>query len=252
MSLTFTGAVPVPKAQTAPLNVLITGAARGLGFGFVQQYAEAHPSNIVLAGVRKANPQLTALASTHSNIHIIPLDVSDEASVKASVTQVSGLVPHLDVLINNAAIASVEALDPLTTSAHTFNQVLTTNVTGIHSVTLAYLPLLRLSADAKVANIGSVIGSNTHAAMFGQPLIAYGVSKAAVNYLTTCFRHAVPEVTFLSLHPGWVATDMGSVVGAPPTRPQDSVQAVRYYIAEKTIKDSGAYVDCMTGDSIPF
>ena len=254
MALTFpTGAsVPVLKPQSTPLNVLITGAARGLGFGFVQQYAEANASNIVLAGVRKANPELTAFAASHPNVHVITIDVSDEASVKASVAQVSRFVKHLDLLINNAAISPVEALDPFATSAATFNEVLITNITGIHSVTQAYLPLLRQSSNAKVANIGSVLGSNVHAAMFGKPLIAYGLSKTAVNYLTTCFKHAVPEVTFLSLHPGWVATDMGSVVGAPPTRPQDSVQACRYFIAEKSIKDSGAYIDCMTGDALPF
>ena len=49
------------------------------------------------------------------------------------------------------------------------------------------------------------------------------------QYLTIAFRHALPDVTFLALHPGWVDTDMGSVVGAPPTKPSESVQALRDY-----------------------
>ena len=45
---------------------------------------------------------------------------------------------------------------------------------------------------------------------------------------------------------------MGSVVGAPPTKPSESVQALRYYIATRDIKHSGDFIDCMTGNIIPF
>ena len=252
MALTFKGPVPVPAAQTSPLNVFITGAARGLGFAFVQQYAEAHPGNIVLAGIRKPSPELTAFVAAHSNVHVVHIDVDSEDSVKASVHETEKHVKRLDVLINNAAVSPQEAVNPLTTTAKVFNSVINTNVTGTLTTTLAYLPLLKAASGAKVVNVGSILGSNQYVNEFGSPLISYGVSKAAINYLTMCFRYAVPEVTFLSVHPGWCATDMGSVVGAPPTRPQDSVQAVRFYIQQKTIKNTGEFIDCMTGELLPF
>lgn len=48
-------------------------------------------------------------------------------------------------------------------------------------------------------------------------------------------------------------TDMGSAGGgSPPTKVEDSVQAIRHYIAEKTAKDTGSFFDAMTGRIIPF
>ena len=54
--------------------------------------------------------------------------------------------------------------------------------------------------------MSSALGSNAFANAFGAPTVSYGLSKAALNYLNTAFRYAEPNVTFLSIHPGWVAT----------------------------------------------
>ena len=255
MSLTFVGPVPVVPPQSGPLTVLITGSSRGLGLELVRQYATAHADNVVFAGVRKPAQatELASIAAAHSNVHIVTIDVDSEESIQASVPIVERFTSRLDVLVNNAAISPPEALSPLKTTAADFNRVMNTNVTGTMATTLAYVPLLQRSkVGAKVANISSLLGSNMQAAEFGQPLISYGVSKAALTYLTTCFKYAVPDVTFLALHPGWVATEMGSVVGAPPTQIKDSVAALRYYIATRDQAHSGDFIDCMTGNAIPF
>ena len=101
--LPLKGPAPVPKPQSSPLSILITGASRGLGLQFVQQYSQAHDKNIVFAGVR--NPasatELNAFAALRSNVHIIPLDVDDEQSIRDSVKHVEKVIDRLDVLINN-------------------------------------------------------------------------------------------------------------------------------------------------------
>ena len=256
MSLTFSGPVPIVPAQQSALTVLITGSSRGLGLELVRQYATAHKDNVVFAGARNPDKagQLQALAKAHSNVHVVELDVDSDKSIKASVLAVERHASHVDVLINNAAISPVEgARTPLQTTSADFDRVFHTNVTGTLATTLAYIPLLQRSkVGAKVANISSLLGSNLQAAEFGAPFMAYGVSKAAVTYLTTCFKHAVPDVAFLALHPGWVATEMGSVAGAPPTHIEDSVSALRYYIATRSLSHSGDFIDCMTGNIIPF
>lgn len=46
---------------------------------------------------------------------------------------------------------------------------------------------------------------------------------------------------------------MGSSGGrSPPTKVEDSVQAIRYYIGEKSVKSSGEFVDVLTGDIVPY
>ena len=252
--MSFTGAVPSPAPQASPLSVLVTGAARGIGFELVHQYLQAHPSNVVFAGVRdpEAAPALIRLAAAHpTTLHVIPMDVSNADSVQASLHLVQAQVDHLDHVINNAGqLGDPSSHNPLTATPAHLLFLFTTNVVGAQLVTQTFLPLLLRSPQPKVANVTSRLGSNAFANRQG-PKLGYGVSKAALNYLTTAWRFAAPEVTFLALHPGWVATEMGSSLGKAPVQPHEAAQAIRYYISEKTISNSGEYVDVVSGSIIP-
>ena len=256
MSLAFRGPVPVPAAQTSPLRVLITGASRGIGFELVRQYVDAHADNVVFAAVR--DPQsvtsaaVVAIAAKHPNVHVIPLDVSKEESIRESLSFVTPLTDRLDVVYNNAGIAGES--DPLKVSTEQLTTVFQTNVAGALTVVQTFLPLLRQSAvGAKVIQVSSGLGSNQNANILGIPIAAYGISKAALNYLNTVLSHAITDVTFLSISPGWVETDMGKAGGrAPPTKLKDSVQAIRYYTALKGIKNTGEFFDVMSGEKIPY
>lgn len=259
MAVTFTGAVPVPKAQSSPLSVLITGASRGIGFELVRQYAAAHRDNIVFAGVRTPSKAvaLKQLSEKNGNVHIITLDVDSEDSVKKSVAQVEAVTDHVDLLINNAGVLGEgDSNNTLKVTAQQLNAIFNTNVTGVLLTTQSYLSLLHRSTSPKVVNISTSLGSHVHANKFGAVYAGYGVSKAALNFLTTAFRYSVPDVTFLAVHPGWVSTDMGRAASGgtvePPTTVEGSAQAIRYYVGEKDLASSGEYVDAMTGEIIPF
>jgi len=253
MSLTFSGPVPVPSPQSTPLSILITGASRGIGYTLVRQYAEAHPQNIVLAGVRDpSSQQIQHYASQHKNVHIIHLDVNDVKNIQQSVSSVRLFTDHIDVLINNAG--TMGEGDPKIVTQQEMIRVFQTSVIGPLSVTQSYLPLLHASTvGAKVIQVSSSLGSNQYANALGMPFISYGTSKAALNYVNTVLKSSFPDITFLSIHPGWVDTDMGNEAGStPPTKPQDSAQAIRYYIQNKSKANSGEYLDTMTGNQIPY
>lgn len=254
MALTFKGPVPIPAPQTSGLNILVTGAGRGIGYELVRQYAAAHKDNLVFAGVRDVNTDNVRSLASFANVRVVLVDVVSEESIRASVAAVSAEVNHVDVLIANAGInGTPSARNPTTVSVADFNAVFQTNVVGVLLTIQAYLPLLQRSSNPKVISVGSTLGSNQYVNVFGRPTTSYGVSKAALNYLTSAFRYAVPDVAFLTIHPGWVDTDMGkSAGGSPPTKTEDSAQAIRYYIAEKGIKNTGEYLDCMSGELIPY
>jgi len=254
MSLTFSGAVPVPSAQSSPLSILVTGAARGIGLELVKQYAGAHKKNIVFAGVRNVNNAklVNEFAQSHPNVHVIPLDVSDESSIKASVKHVTSITDHVDVLLNNAGIIGADN-NPSTITASDLLSVLSTNVVGPLLVVQSYLPLLQKSSQpAKIISVSSSLGSNTHGYAFGKPFISYGTSKAALNFLNTQLKHVYPNLVFISVHPGWVDTDMGNEAGKPPTTVADSAQAIIYYTQQQTLANSGRYLDVTTGEELPF
>ena len=54
-------------------------------------------------------------------------------------------------------------------------------------------------------------------------------------------------MAFIAVHPG-----MGSAAGSPPTSISDCVTALRHYVAEKALSNSGDFLDVMTGDVVPF
>ncbi len=45
---------------------------------------------------------------------------------------------------------------------------------------------------------------------------------------------------------------MGKAAGPAPTKLEDSIKALRYYIAEKDISNTGTFLDIMTGKTIPY
>ena len=257
MAFTFSGPVPVPAEQSA-VTVLITGASRGLGLELVRQYARAHVDNVVFAAVRSPEKAsagvLGTIVAAHPNVHIIPLDVADEESVRSSVIHVTRVTDHLDAVINNAAIVGEPAAgDALTATSAQLTAVFTTNVAGPLVVIQTFLPLLQRSTQsAKVLNVNSAAGSNSLAGRYGKPTLSYGVSKAALTFLNTAFRYSVPSVAFLTVSPGWMDTDMGNSRAKAPTSVSDVAQAIRYYLQVKGAANSGEYFDIMTGDSIPY
>jgi len=243
-------------ATTAsPLAVLITGAARGIGFELVRQYA-ADARNTVIAAVRDPThaEHLNELAKQHRNVPVITMDVSDEASIKSSLVKVQGITDHLNVLINNAGILNHDADDTaLALKKKDFIELFTVNVVGPLEVIQTFIPLLRSQSPAAVvANISTGLASNVVSVQWGAKSAGYGASKAALNYITTQLSANVKDVVFLAISPGWVQTDMGKTAGNPPTTAEDSVKGIRHVIATKTLADSGQFVDSDGGTVIPF
>ena len=245
--------VPRPAPQTAPLNILVTGAARGIGFELVRQYAEADPKNAVVAGVRdlKACEPLRRFTEQHANVHIVGLDTGSEQSINASVAQLPASFTHVDLLFNNAGLFGVPTpLGQLKASA--VNSLLQVNVTGPLLVVQAYQALLLKAREPKVCNVSSELGAThlvTPVAQWG--VLPYGASKAALNFLNLALQAAVPEITFLSVSPGWVATDMGSSFGTQaPVSTEDSVLAMRALMQQKGKADGGSFWDVVTGTKL--
>ena len=138
-------------------RVLITGCSRGIGLALAEEFARSGYD--VFAGARAPQrPELAALARTWSNLTILSLDVCDQGTIAQSA-RVIGHDKPLDLLVNNAAIfpgegnEGFERVDP-----EWFNEAFDCNVTGVARVTRAFLPHLKDSVNARVANISSGAG----------------------------------------------------------------------------------------------
>lgn len=191
----------------ADKTVLVTGANRGIGQALVAE-ALARGARQVYAGTRQP--------FTHPDARVTPLtlDVTDTAQVQTAAETAGSL----DILINNAGIASSDRLTDLAV----LERHLAVNLFGTYAVTQAFLPALIRSHGA-VVNILSV---NSLAAM---PLIpSYSISKAAAFSMTQSLRAllAGQDVRVHAVLPGPVDTDMLKGVDIPKASPESVARAV--------------------------
>ncbi|MEU1168854.1 SDR family oxidoreductase, partial [Streptomyces sp. NPDC005921] len=137
--------------------------------------------------------------------HAAAAHITDTRAVNASVAQVAELFGRLDVLVNNAGIGAVGAIDAQDDTQ--WARVLDVNVTGIARVTTAALPHLRRSPHAAVLNLCSAV------AFVGvRQRALYSASKGAVHALTLAMAadHAQDGIRVNAVAPGtadtpWVA-----------------------------------------------
>ncbi|KZT50012.1 NAD(P)-binding protein [Calocera cornea HHB12733] len=193
----------------APTVYLISGANRGIGLGLVQQLA-ARENVVVFAGVRNpsAAKDLQALEVSHpGKIYTVKLTSVNKEDNEAAVQKIKTVAGRLDVVIANAGVGDSYAPSdkvPLDDMRSHYE----VNVLGPLVLFQAAWPLLKASQTPKFIVVSSLAGSIEVATKLPMPIMAYGVSKAAVNWLAAKLWYEYPELISLPVHPGSVRTDM--------------------------------------------
>ena len=222
--------------------VLVTGANRGIGRAIARRFVAA--GDTVVATVRGAGGERELreawAGEVGSRLVVERCDVRDAAQVEGLAERVRARLGRVDVLVNNAAVfeerdAALRAdeLDP-----ELVRRTLDVNVVGMVTVCVALVPLV--PRGGRVVNLSSDLGQ------FGKPggmtatMVAYSLSKAAVNAYTSALANALRARGILvdSLHPGWVRTAMGGPNA--PLAPADGAEAV-YRLATRAAGESGRF-----------
>jgi NAD(P)-dependent dehydrogenase (short-subunit alcohol dehydrogenase family) len=157
--------------------VLIMGASSGIGRATAELLAGR--GHRVFGGVR--GPATTRLLA---GVELVPLDVRDQASVKACVEEVLSRAGRIDVLINNAGINLVGAIEE--TSIGQAQALFDTNVIGVLRMIQAVLPGMRRQGAGQIVNISSILG------FLPAPFMGvYASTKHAVEGLSESLDHEV-------------------------------------------------------------
>ena len=217
-------------------TILITGTNRGIGLEFTQQYAADGWDVIACCREPKSAGALQVLANTYKNIEIVTLDVADFVQIDAVALQ---LKDHkIDVLINNAGVYPESSLGDVNyddwASAFKINSMAPLKMAE------AFMPHIVKSRLKKVATLSSKMGSIDDNSGGGSYI--YRSSKTAVNMMMKSLAIDVKTngVSVVTLHPGWVQTDMGGPNGLVTT--QTSVTGLRKVIADLSLENSGKFI----------
>ena len=183
-------------------TVLIVGASRGLGLGLAKQFSSE--GWLVIATVR--NSQQADALSQIPQVSVETLEMTDATSIEVLVERLEGA--RLDVLFVNAGVAGPQNKPATQASEAEVGQLFFTNAVAPLRLAEHLLPRVD-DKQGVVVFMSSILGSVETGPGMGMSL--YGASKAALNHMTRTFVAELGEtgLTVLSMHPGWVKTDMG-------------------------------------------
>jgi NADP-dependent 3-hydroxy acid dehydrogenase YdfG len=206
-------------SKSTSKTILITGASSGFGRDTAETLARA--GHAVFATMRDPDGKNRrhADALCERGIAVVELDVTDDISVDKAVEVVLARARRIDVLVNNAGIASAGVTEAFTPDQA--KVVFNTNVVGLLRTIRAVLPAMRRQHDGLIVNIGSILGRVTFP-FFG----IYGASKFAVEALTDSLRYEVSQlgVEVTLVQPSAYPTPMY----AKMQEPADSRRAAAY------------------------
>ncbi|KAK4015248.1 C-factor [Daphnia magna] len=247
-------------------SIFLTGCSRGLGLELVKQLVPCTDTLIATCRNPENALELRELAEEHSHLKILPVDVLRHETFDDIAEEVSSIVGEngLNLLINNAGISPRSTRINFVTAA-AMAETFAVNTTSPLMLTKSLLPLLKAGAvsaiddeseycikNAAIVNMSSVLGSissNTGDRSGG--LYPYRCSKAALNMVTRSLSSDLNSfnITVISIHPGWVRTDMGGP-NAPLSAPE-SVESMISTLKELTFDKSGLFFN-QNGEEIPW
>ena len=193
-------------------TALVTGGYSGLGTETVRALTGAGAN--VIVGARRPDAALNDLAGIDGQISVLPLDLSDPASIDGFAAAVAAVTDQINIQINNAAVMA----NPLSRDARGYESQFATNHLGHFQLTARLWPLLAASGHARVVSVSSVghqrIGLDLDDINFEHRVYdkwtAYGQAKSA-NALFALELDRLGQdagVRAFSVHPGGIITPL--------------------------------------------
>jgi NAD(P)-dependent dehydrogenase (short-subunit alcohol dehydrogenase family) len=196
---------------------VITGSSSGIGLE--SALALARNGYTTYATMRSPDKDTSIKAAVQNEglpIRVIPLDVTNDSSVKNAVDQIISEVGRIDVLVNNAGYGLLGALEDL--ALEEIKSQFETNFFGPIRVIQAVLPTMRKQRSGRIINISSGNG------IFGLPgASAYVSTKFAIEGLSESIAYELEPfgIKVILIEPGFIRTNFANAL-VVAKRAQDS------------------------------
>ncbi len=210
-------------------TALIIGASRGIGREFVRQLLAQGWQVFATARDQKALTELAEEGAT-----ALKIDVTMPESLSALPWKLDGVRLDLAVYVAGVFESFDGATEPPPLAG--FDATMHANVLGAMQALPLVAPFVA-AAQGRFAFITSGMGSIAEASSSMGWM--YRASKAALNMAVHSARHDYPDITLVTMNPGWVQTDMGG--REAPTSVADSVAGMLDVIHRLTPEQSGSF-----------
>ncbi|KAI5721468.1 hypothetical protein M8J77_021178 [Diaphorina citri] len=184
--------------------ILVTGASSGIGAATALHLAKLD-AKLAITGrnVEQLNKVSESCQSVSKNKPlVIQADLTSEEDTKRIIDTVVKHYQKLNVLVNNAGILEAGSIE--NTSLEQYDKIMNVNVRSIYHLTMLAVPHL-ISTKGNIVNVSSVNGLRSFPGV-----LAYCVSKAAVDQFTSCtaLELASKGVRVNSVNPGVTLTNL--------------------------------------------
>ena len=184
---------------------IVTGGGRGIGREVARHLAAAGATVVVTARtVSQLEETCELITSEGGACTAMPMDVLDEAGVKATFKAIEATHGHIDLLVNNAGVGGVKGL-PWDLETADWWSTVEVNLRGPYMCSTAVIPGMIKRQRGRIIMVGS------NMAFWPFPMVsAYSCSKAALVRLADNLAQALEEhgIAVFTISPGLVATEM--------------------------------------------
>tara|TARA_B100000579_G_scaffold369342_1_gene330739 strand:- start:217 stop:909 length:693 start_codon:yes stop_codon:yes gene_type:complete len=188
-------------------TILVIGANRGLGLGFVERYLESGDDVIATYRNEDSSFDLIKMSNERSNLKLLQLDVSSNKSLNSFAENLGNL--PIDIFINNAGVYGPRNSSFGNVDEENWMPAIKVNAIAPILITQLIIKNIRSGADKKLIYITSKMGSIDDNK--GGGAYVYRSSKTALNAVVKSLSVDLENegIIVALIHPGWVKTDMG-------------------------------------------
>jgi 2-deoxy-D-gluconate 3-dehydrogenase len=183
---------------------IVTGGNGGIGLGMARGLARAGARVVVAArNAEKSEAAVRELRAHGRDPLAVTVDVGDERSVSAMVSETVERCGGLDIVVNNAGTNIRKPAQDL--ALEEWRHVIDTNLTSAFLCSRSAYPHMKRAGGGKIINVGSMLS------IFGASFApAYGASKGGVVQLTKSLATAwaCDNIQVNAVLPGWIDTDL--------------------------------------------
>ncbi len=210
---------------------IVTGASRGIGLAIAEQLGRLGSRVVLLARHQEPLQKAAARVAAHG-VETLPLtcDVQDATAVRAAFAQALAQFGRVDVLVNNAGVATFGSVQDITDTD--WDRVMNTNLRGIFYCSKAVIPQMIRQGSGHIINISSLAGKNGFAG--GS---VYCASKFGVMGLSYCMAEDLRGygIRVSVICPGSVLTELAPYAGKDPKKmvqPSDVAHVVAMLVQQ--------------------